>query len=392
MAAAKNKTARRGSARRGSTAKKQEVRQQNKRKFDSKTQAISYPKMWKRKGWYKRVVYFADHDQKGRIFIKTSGGLFKCDLMQSKCGKIVSKGNHQKGQARFQCIRPFAEVIKSGVKELGASGFIVPRQDGTQAERALYKAVMEAKKEFHKSAMECVQKSLEDLSRHEDHEHADKQGKPTVSASSYQATPTVSGLEQDNQTSEKSFAKSEVNRPGKPGFTKSEIALFNAMSEGKKKEKGPKQKQSSKKTFTKSEDAKQKDKRPITDVEREKLQSFAVTKAKQSSQGSKKSRTQSEPLVYYKRPAEKEPQPVKEQQNTVVDAGNGRAVQITRFKIGDKIVVHSLSSALGRQINGNKGTLIGFCDEGQRCKITLDSEFCTDQCFRFLPKNLSLLF
>jgi len=105
--------------------------------LNRKTECISKPKMWVRKGHHKRVVFFGKTDKKGRVYTKTPGQLRKQDLMQNKCGRVVSKRMHARGKLMFHLLKPCIDARNQKARALGMTGFIKAKRDGTYEQRQL---------------------------------------------------------------------------------------------------------------------------------------------------------------------------------------------------------------------------------------------------------------
>lgn len=182
--------------------------------------------------------------------MKTPGGLTKVDLVQNKRGRIVSKLQHQRGLVMFRrFFHAFVEARATKAKELGLTGFVKAKKGGTQAERAVYQAMIDAKKKYFASALERAGKEIEG----EELDEEEHQANPTHDESSSRGSQTLL--------------------------------------------------------------------RPL--------------------------------------------------------------------KKGDHILVQGLASDQGRQINGAKGTIIGFCREEQRFKVVLDTAYDGSHCFQLLGRNLA---
>jgi len=105
--------------------------------LNRKTQCIAHCKLWVRKGHHKRVVFFGATDKKGRVFIKTIGNLRKQDLMQNKYGRVVSKRVHAHGKAMFKHIKLCFDARQARARELGLTGFLKAKKNGTYEQRQL---------------------------------------------------------------------------------------------------------------------------------------------------------------------------------------------------------------------------------------------------------------
>jgi len=131
------------------------------RKFSFKTDAIAAPSMWARRGHHKRVVFLQRKDKKGRTFVKTSGGLTRLDLMRNKRNKIVSKKNHLRGKKMYSNIRPYTEARSRKIRELGATGMVLAKANGTEVEMQVYIAMLDVRRKDTDAKMEAVRVNLE---------------------------------------------------------------------------------------------------------------------------------------------------------------------------------------------------------------------------------------
>lgn len=105
--------------------------------LNRKTQCIAHPKVWVRRGHHKRVVFFGARDKKGRVFTKTSGHLRRQDLMLNTHGRVISKKAHAFGKRMFKNIKPCVDARNAKAQELGLTGFVKPKRNGTPQQREL---------------------------------------------------------------------------------------------------------------------------------------------------------------------------------------------------------------------------------------------------------------
>ena len=120
---------------------------ENKKRVDRKKERIAYPKFWKSRGYHRRAVFWGCKDKKGKIYIKTSGGLRKADLMRNKRAKIASKKQHERGKRDFpKTLQPFFDAYIQKVQELGLQHrFVKAKKRGTPEEVQVYLAIREVK-------------------------------------------------------------------------------------------------------------------------------------------------------------------------------------------------------------------------------------------------------
>jgi len=109
--------------------------------LDRKKECISRPNMWARKGWHKRVVFSGSKDKKGRVFVKTPGNLCQEDLLKNKYGKVVSKRRHAFGKQMYEHIKPCCDARMEKARQLGLTGFVKAKKNGTYEERQLHTAM-----------------------------------------------------------------------------------------------------------------------------------------------------------------------------------------------------------------------------------------------------------
>jgi len=132
------------------------------RKFSFKTDAIAAPSMWARRGHHRRVVFLQQKDKKGRSFVKTSGGLTRLDLMRNKWNKIVSKKSHLHWKTKmYPFIRPHVEARSRKIRELGATGMVKAKANGTEVEIQVYMAMLAVSRTPDDAKMEAARVNLE---------------------------------------------------------------------------------------------------------------------------------------------------------------------------------------------------------------------------------------
>jgi len=106
-------------------------------------------------------VFLKLKDKKGRTFVKTSGGLTRLDFMRNKRNKIVSKKCHLRGKKMYYNIRPYTEARSRKIRELGATGMVLAKANGTEVEMQVYMAMLDVRRKDTDAKMEAVRVNLE---------------------------------------------------------------------------------------------------------------------------------------------------------------------------------------------------------------------------------------
>jgi len=140
-----------------------DIKRGRKRKLNRKTECIARPKFWRRKRHHRRAVFMGMKDKKGRVYVKTPGGLRRGDLMRNKRGRIVGKRQHAWGQKSFKNIKRYADARMAKIRELGATGFVKAKENGTEVEMQVYQAMAAARMQDAASRMARVSANLANL-------------------------------------------------------------------------------------------------------------------------------------------------------------------------------------------------------------------------------------